>query len=62
MRRCARFCVCCLLRARGSANPESRRIARIVEAGKDGDVEALKWWLERRFPKRWGADRMRGKG
>jgi hypothetical protein len=41
---------------------ECKAVARIVEAGKDGDVEALKWWLERRFPKRWGADRMRGKG
>jgi hypothetical protein len=33
---------------------ERRAVEAVLKAGYDGDVEQLKWFLERRFPERWG--------
>lgn len=36
------------------ADAESKRIERIEKAGKRGDWKADAWYLERRYPERWG--------
>jgi hypothetical protein len=46
-----------IVRAEGTA--EGGAVKRICDAGdaEGGSVDHLKWWLERKFPERWGRDR-----
>ncbi|MBE3576893.1 MAG: hypothetical protein IMX00_04305 [Limnochordales bacterium] len=39
---------------RAEAFAEAERIKRIREAAKEGNWQADAWWLERRYPERWG--------
>lgn len=39
---------------RAEALAEAERISRIDRAGKEGDWKADAWYLERRYPERWG--------
>lgn len=39
---------------KAEADAEAARIRRIDQAGKDGDWKADAWYLERRYPERWG--------
>lgn len=39
---------------KAEAFAEAERIKRIREAAKEGNWQADAWWLERRFPERWG--------
>jgi transposase len=36
------------------ATAEAKRIERINKAGEDGDWKADAWYLERRYPEKWG--------
>lgn len=39
---------------KAEADAEVQRVARIAKAGQDGIWQADAWWLERKFPERWG--------
>lgn len=39
---------------RAEAEAESLRVSRISKAGKDGNWQADAWYLERRYPEKWG--------
>lgn len=39
---------------RAEAEAESLRVGRISKAGKDGNWQADAWYLERRYPEKWG--------
>jgi hypothetical protein len=39
---------------KAEADAEVQRVARIAKAGQDGVWQADAWWLERKFPERWG--------
>lgn len=39
---------------RAEAEAEAARVERINSAGKDGNWQADAWYLERRYPDRWG--------
>ena len=39
---------------RAEAEAEVTRIARITQAADNGTWQAASWWLERKFPERWG--------
>lgn len=39
---------------RAEAEAEALRVSRISKAGKDGNWQADAWYLERRYPDRWG--------
>jgi transposase len=43
---------------RATAEAESTHVAVLKAAARDGEWRASSWWLERRFPDRWG-DRQR---
>lgn len=40
------------------AQGETNAVARIIELGTD-DPKHLQWWLSRKYPQRWGNDRLR---
>lgn len=39
---------------KAEAEAEALRVSRISKAGKDGNWQADAWYLERRYPERWG--------
>ncbi|QEL15866.1 hypothetical protein [Limnoglobus roseus] len=39
------------------AETEAKAVAEVLEAGRSADPKYLVWWLERKFPHRWGRDR-----
>lgn len=39
---------------KAEAQAEAVRVARIAKAGQDGTWQADAWYLERRYPERWG--------
>ncbi len=39
---------------KAEAEAEALRVSRISKAGKDGNWQADAWYLERRYPDRWG--------
>lgn len=39
---------------RAEAEAEVSRVARITQAADNGTWQAASWWLERKFPERWG--------
>jgi len=39
---------------KAEADAETVRVARISQAGQSGVWQADAWWLERKFPERWG--------
>ena len=39
---------------KAEAQAEAARVARIAKAGQDGTWQADAWYLERRYPERWG--------
>lgn len=42
---------------RAEAAAEGRAVDAIMAAGRAGEVKYLCWWLERKFPQRWGRHR-----
>jgi len=39
---------------KAQADAETRNVALIAKAAKDGTWTAAAWWLERKYPERWG--------
>jgi hypothetical protein len=39
---------------KAQADAETRNVALIAKAAQDGTWTAAAWWLERKYPERWG--------